>query len=141
MSFVRTGSSTCIAYLDASALVKLAIEEEESETLRRALRAWPRRASSRVAVVEVVRAVRRRKQTAEPLARRVLAHVALVRVDDRVLAAAALLDPLALRALDAIHLASALRLGADLDAFISYDGRQLEAAAALGLPVTSPGIA
>lgn len=86
-----------------------------------------------------MRAVRRRKQTAEPLARRVVAHVALIKVDDRVLKAAAQLDPPTVRSLDAIHLASALRLGDSLTAFVSYDARQLEAAASLGLPVTSPG--
>jgi predicted nucleic acid-binding protein len=43
-----------------------------------------------------------------------------------------------LRALDAIHVASALRLGGALSAFVSYDRRQLEAAAALGLPTASP---
>lgn len=136
MSSGPTGSS--VAYLDASALFKLIVEEEESEALRRALREWPRRASSRIAVVEVVRAVRRRTQTAEPFARRVLAHVALLKVDDRVLMTAALLDPGPLRALDAIHLASALRLGVDLDAFVTYDARQLEAAAVRGLPTASP---
>ena len=134
---MRTGSS--VAYLDSSALIKLAVEEGESATLRRALHAWPRRVSSRIAVVEVMRAVRRRKQTAEPLARRVVAHVALIKVDDRVLKAAAQLDSPTVRSVDAIHLASALRLGDSLTAFVSYDARQLEAAASLGLPVTSPG--
>jgi hypothetical protein len=49
-----------------------------------------------------------------------------------VLFAAALLQPLTLRSLDAIHLAT------DLAVFVSYDERQLEPAAALGLPVASP---
>jgi hypothetical protein len=127
-----------IAYLDSSALVKLVVEEAESQALRRALAAWPRRVSSRIAAVEVLRGVRRRDRSAEPLARSVLAHVALLAVGDRVLMAAARLDPPALRALDAIHLASALRLEAGLTAFVSYDARQLEAAETLGLPVTSP---
>ena len=130
------GSS--IAYLDSSALFKLAVEEEESHALRLALGAWPRRVSSRISVVEVLRGVRRRNRAAEPLARNVLARVALLTVGDRVLMTAARLDPPALRSLDAIHLGSALRLGTDLTAFISYDSRQLEAAVALDLPVTSP---
>jgi predicted nucleic acid-binding protein len=48
------------------------------------------------------------------------------------------LEPVALRALDAMHLATALRLRSQLAAFVSYDPRQLEAAEVLGLPVASP---
>ena len=132
-----TGSS--IAYLDSSALFKLVVEEPESRALRDALLQWPRRASSRIAVVEVLRGVRRRDAGAELLARRVLSNVALIAVGNRVLVVASTLGPPALRSLDAIHLASALRLGADLTAFVSYDARQLEAAAALRLPVSAPG--
>ena len=57
---------------------------------------------------------------------------------DRVLFAAAQLDPVGIGSLDAIHLATALRLGDDLAAFVSYDTRRIEAAEALGLPVASP---
>jgi predicted nucleic acid-binding protein len=53
-------------------------------------------------------------------------------------AAAAFPDP-TLRSLDAIHLATAQRLGADLQAFVTYDKRLLTAAEAYGLPVASPG--
>ena len=133
---MRTRSS--IAYLDSSALVKLAVEEKESEALRLAMRDWPRRGSSRLAVVEVLRGVRRRSPRSEPLARRVLAHTVLFAPSNRLLAAASQLDPPALHALDAIHLASALQLGRELGAFVSYDEQQLEAAAALGLPAVSP---
>jgi hypothetical protein len=127
-----------VAYLESSALVKLAILEEESEALRRALRTWPRRVSSRLAVVEVLRAVRRRDAAREPLARAALSRIALVRVGDRILVAAADLEPASLRSLDAIHLATALRARQRLAAFVSYDQRQLDAAEALGLPVASP---
>jgi predicted nucleic acid-binding protein len=131
-------SASRIAYLDSSAIVKLAIEEEETRPLRIALYQWPRRVSSRLAAVEVFRAVRRCDRAAEPLARRVLARIALMRMGDRVLLAAATLDPPALRSVDAIHLASALSLQGALAAFVSYDERQLEAARALGLPVEWP---
>ena len=46
-----------------------------------------------------------------------------------------------LRTLDAIHLATALVLKPELDAFVVYDRRLAAAAAALGLPVSSPGAA
>jgi predicted nucleic acid-binding protein len=133
---VPTGSE--IAYLDASALVKLAVAEDETGALRTALGGLPRRVSSKVSVVEVMRAVRRRDPSAEPLARRVLEHVSLLAIGDRVLVSAATLVPPDVRALDAIHLASALRLREGLTAFVSYDARQLRAAEALGLPVVSP---
>lgn len=132
---MRTGSD--VAYLDASALIKLAVAEDESPALQRALRAWPRRVTSRIAVVEVLRVVRRRDPKAEPLARRVLTHLSLITVSDRVLATAVALDPPALLSLDAIHVASAVR-ARPLAAFVSYDRKQLEAALALGLPVVSP---
>jgi len=133
---VRTGSR--FAYLDSSALVKLVVDEQESQELRRALEAWPRRVSSRISVVEVLRAVRRRDPPGEHLARQVLTGTRLLAVGDAVLVAAAQLHPPRLRSLDAIHVASALRLGEGLAAFVSYDARQLEAAAAAGLPVVSP---
>jgi predicted nucleic acid-binding protein len=63
--------------------------------------------------------------------------VVLLRSD--VLAAAAELEPTALRTLDAIHLATALSLGGAFDAFVAYDERLLEAAHAYGLGTASPG--
>jgi predicted nucleic acid-binding protein len=133
---VPTGSS--VAYLDSSALVKLVVDEPHGHALKQALADWPRRATSRLAVVEVLRAVRRRDPGAESLAREVLARTALLVVSDRVLVTAVEVGPARLRSLDAIHIASALRIRAALAAFVSYDSRQIEAAAALGLPVVSP---
>jgi predicted nucleic acid-binding protein len=127
-----------VAYLDASALIKLVVAEDESRALQHALRTWRRRVTSRIGVVEVLRVVRRRDPDAEPFARRVLAHVSLLAIGDRVLVAAAALEPRSLRSLDAIHVASAMRVRPILGAFVSYDARQLEAAEALGLPVVSP---
>ena len=57
---------------------------------------------------------------------------------DHVLRVAAQLDPPAVRTIDAIHIATALRVRGMLAAFMSYDRRQLEAAAAVGLPVVTP---
>jgi uncharacterized protein len=133
---VKSGSEA--AYLESSALVKLAIVEDESEALQDALENWPRRVASRLAVVEVLRAVRRRDAPREPLAREVLRRVDLIVMSDGILMSAATFDPVGLRSLDAIHLATALRVRSSLGAFVSYDERQLEAAEALGLPTASP---
>ena len=128
-----------VAYLDSSALVKLALVEQETASLRNAVADWPRRVTSKIAVVEVLRTIRLRDRAAEPLARGILARTGLLDIGDGLLVAAADVQPVAVRALDAIHLATALRIRRSLAAFVSYDARQLEAAAALGLPTASPG--
>ena len=131
-----TGSE--LAYLDASALVKLVLDEPQSDALRKAVRGWPRRATSRIAVVEMIRGVRRADPRLEPRAARALSGVSLLAPTDHVLRVAVRLDPPAVRTLDAIHIATALRLRRALVAFVSYDRRQLDAARAAGLPVVSP---
>jgi predicted nucleic acid-binding protein len=64
--------------------------------------------------------------------------VALREVSARIADQAAALTPASIRSLDAIHLASALELGPELAAFVTYDARLAEAAAAAGLPVVAP---
>jgi predicted nucleic acid-binding protein len=124
-------------YLDSSAVVKLVVPEAESGVLALALRGRAT-VSSAVSRVEVTRAVARRRAPSSRSPADVLAGLTLLVVDDGVLSLAATLGPPTLRTLDAIHLASALQLGSDLDAFITYDTRQATAAAAAGLPVGSP---
>lgn len=63
----------------------------------------------------------------------------LIRLDAQLLDDAGRLGPPALRTLDAIHLQSALLLGDELDALITYDVRQAEAARNAGLVVQAPG--
>ena len=94
--------------------------------------------SSALARVEVVRAVRNHGPDATDRARQVIERLELVRIDDQLLDAAALLPGENLRSLDAIHLAAARRLGSDLTALVSYDDRMLAAARALRIPVASP---
>jgi predicted nucleic acid-binding protein len=128
-----------VAYLDTSAAVKLLMTERESPGLRRWLRARPERASAALLRVEVVRVVRRAGlPRLVPQARKLLAGVQLIRLDDALLERAAELDPADLRSLDSIHLAAAASLGDDLAAVVSYDERLLAAAASLGLPTATP---
>jgi predicted nucleic acid-binding protein len=70
--------------------------------------------------------------------RRVLARCDLVRLNDRVLDRAGEMAPDTLRSLDAIHLATAERLGSDLGGLVTYDDRLAHAARRLGLRVSSP---
>lgn len=125
-------------YLDSSGAAKLVVEEAESGALRTWLRDRPLLASSALLKAELIRAVRRREPTLVTRARELLFRIGLRDIDSDVLEAAATLDPLPLRTLDAIHLATALRIGAELDTLVTYDRRMVEAAKLLGLPVTSP---
>ncbi len=68
-----------------------------------------------------------------------LAGALLVPITRTLLEEAAVLGGPHLRSLDAIHLASALSIREDLEAFVAYDRRLAEAAGAAGLPVVAPG--
>lgn len=125
-------------YLDSSAIVKLAVREPESDALRRYLRARRPRVSSALARTEVMRALLHQGESARKAGRRVLANLDLIRVDNRVLDLADGLSPVELRTLDAIHLATAQRLGADLGRLCTYDDRMRDAAEALGMAVVAP---
>jgi predicted nucleic acid-binding protein len=70
--------------------------------------------------------------------RQVLALCQLVRVNDATLNRAAALLPHELRTLDAIHVATALRLEGELGALVTYDERMADAARGLGIRVVAP---
>lgn len=125
-------------YLDASALVKLAIEEPESKALRAFLRRRRPLVSSALVRTEVIRALLAEGEDGVMRGREVLAGVDLIRLNDRVLNAAGVLRPPDVRSLDAIHLATAQQLGSDLGPVVSYDERMLGAARWLGLKTASP---
>ncbi len=129
-------------YLDTSAIVKLVVAERETDALLAALAPWPDRVSSVLARVELHRALWR-VRAARPIRARaeaVLAALVLVRLDEPVLSRAASFRDPTLRALDAIHLATALSLGDDPDAFITYDTRLAAAARKQRLRVQHPGV-
>ncbi|HEX9721336.1 MAG TPA: type II toxin-antitoxin system VapC family toxin [Ramlibacter sp.] len=126
------------AYVDSSAIVKLAIREPESTALRRYLRRRGPLVSSALARTEVLRALLPAGDEAVARGRSVLQRLDLVRVNDRVLNAAAVLRPPALRSLDAIHLATAQQLGPDLTVLVSYDDRMVTSAKQLGYRIVQP---
>ncbi len=127
-----------LLYLDSSALVKLLVPEAETNALRELLRSWPERVSSVVARIEVQRVARRIGDRAVRRARSVLSRIALVDLDEPVVRVAAALDPVELRTLDAIHLATAISLGGDLGAFCAYDVRLGGAAVSKTIEVLAP---
>lgn len=89
--------------------------------------------------VEAVRACRRWGESPAEAAEASLGDMALIPMDEAVLAVARRVHSETLRSLDAVHLATALSLGADLGAVFSYDDRLSEAVRAAGLRVLAPG--
>lgn len=127
-------------YLDTSALLKLLVIEPESSALRNYLGGHGgRRAASGLVRTELRRAaVRAGGMALLPAAEALLGGLALLRVDDALLDTAGTLGPGVVRSLDAVHLASAVRL-APITALVTYDTRMADAARGLGLPVSAPG--
>lgn len=120
--------------------MKLVVAEAESAALGAAL-SGVRLVSSELTVTELRRAVLRRPPAPLGLADLVLQTLVLLPVDRAVLDRAATLLPVALRSLDAVHLATALSLGSAVDDVLTYDHRMAEAARTAGLAVASPGAA
>lgn len=145
MRSAAIAETVALFYLDASALVKLVRGEAESDALGAYL-ADADLVSSELVLTEVPRAVRRAvaldpdlpldlllERTGEVLDALALAPAGR----DRLAGAGALTEP-ALRALDAIHVATAADLH-PIDAFVTYDERQAAAARLAGLRTMAPG--
>lgn len=125
-------------YADTSALVKLVLEEPEAAALRLYLAEVGPVVTSALTATELVRAVRRVNRDLEAAANAVIDALTLADLEVGILAAAGTLAPPQMRTLDAIHLATALALGDELDALVTYDTRMAAAARAAGLRVEAP---
>jgi uncharacterized protein len=131
-------SDSVVAYLDSSAFVKTVVVEAESRELERYLEQAGRLVSSSLLEAEARRAALRVDPRHLALVERRLLGVSLVAVTTDILVAAGSLKPVGIRSLDAIHLATALSLGGELDCVVTYDERMAAAAASLGLDVRTP---
>jgi len=122
-------------------VVKLVRQEPESTALIEWLHAHPGLplVASALIEVEVPRAPRRHAPQALPGVPSVLTRLYRLEIDATIRATAAAYAEPQLLSLDAIHLATAQLVRADLDAFVTYDERLLSAAADVGLPTASPG--
>jgi predicted nucleic acid-binding protein len=120
--------------------VKLVVAEDHSSTLRRVCDDGELVASSLV-LVEVPRALGRHRPSAgwRESWQDVLEQVRLLNMTRSLLAAAGEMEPAELRALDAIHLASAQRFGRTLTGLLTYDVRLFRAAKSAGVPSVAPG--
>jgi uncharacterized protein len=126
-------------YLDSAAIVKLVHAEAESQALRdwldeRAELGW---VSSVLAEIESFRALVRHAPQAVSRLHLVLDLIDLVDLDAGTRILAQTVRPAAVRSLDAIHLATALRVQ-QLTAFVTYDKRLADAARAADLTVDAP---
>jgi predicted nucleic acid-binding protein len=125
-----------IVYVDSSALVRLATDEPGAEAVAALISEDSEIVTSAVSLVEVRRALARVAPGYDP--DDILDQCIVIALDASVIARAGLLAPASLRSLDAIHVASALMIADDLDAFVTCDQRQASAAVAAGLPVSVP---
>lgn len=130
-------------YLDTSAALKQVRREQHSDALVDYLVSMTDDGiaitSSALLDIELARfAVREGLDHDEHVAP-VLGPVARRQISRRVVADAIAID-VHIRSLDAIHVATAAALGADLVAVITYDKQMVHAANHLGLPVISPGV-
>ena len=126
-------------YVDTSALVKLVVADHETAALREWFASAERDpVAADLCRTELVRATRRVAPDRILQARAVLDSLILIQVTTATFEHAGRLEPTQLRSLDAIHIAVALQLGDDLEAFVTYDERQAEAARANGINVLGP---
>jgi len=126
-------------YLDTSAYLKLVVTAAGTRALRRWLtNAKPQLVASELLRTEALRAARRHSPGALREARRRLAAVTLLSVTSEICDRAVDLDPSILRSLDAIHLATALSLGDELEGIVTYDERLAAAAHVHGVAVLAP---
>lgn len=142
---------TATTYLDASAIVKILLREADAGTARRLWNSAERRTTSVVAYVEVRAAIASARRDGRLTAEMAQARgdefdrrweeLEAVGLDDELLKAAGVVaDREGLRALDAIHLATALHLGISRSVFVTWDRRLAGAAGRLGLAVAPASI-
>ena len=127
-------------YLDTSAAAKLVHAEAESEALVRFLAARTRvpLVSSALLYTELVRAVSRHRPDLVGRAVALVERIMTVPLAHDIVVNAATIGSPALRTLDALHLATAVMVQAELAAFVTYDKRLADAAESVGLAVAAP---
>jgi predicted nucleic acid-binding protein len=128
------------AYVDTSALVKLFKSEPQTNAFRDALTDWPVQVASELIRVEAI-CTARRLGTSEALARAqaTLKPISLIPISPEIIELTTGQHTPPLRAMDAIHLATALTIREDLGTFFAYD-KDLHAAATVhNLNAAAPG--
>jgi predicted nucleic acid-binding protein len=125
-------------YLDTSALGRVLLDEPDAPAIRHELGRFDRHLSSRLLGVELRRLGQREGMLVH--AEELLSGKLLIPIDEEILTSAETLTPSTVATLDAIHLATALRLASEneLDAIMTYDKRLATGAKEHGIAVMSP---
>jgi hypothetical protein len=117
------------AYVDTSALVKLLKAESETEAFRAALVDWPVQVASELIRVEAICTARRLGDVdVLERAQAALERISLIPISAEIIELATEAHSPPLRAMDAIHLATAITVRDDVGAMFVYD-QDLHAAA------------
>lgn len=124
-------------YLDTSAFLKLVVDEEESEAMRSWFADHGPVWSSQLLRTEALHAATRLELEPDTVVE-TLESVSLVLPSPSTFLVAGRLGPSSLRSLDALHLATALEVGDDLEGIVTYDQRMSEGASEASLPVLTP---
>jgi predicted nucleic acid-binding protein len=130
-------------YLDTSAFVKLVRVEDRSAPLRRWIlereEAGDVVASSDLLRTEAIRVARRvDERSLLGVVLGLLDRIAMIQIDASAFQRAGYVGTPRLRSLDALHIAAAQELGADLSGVVAYDEHLIAAAKEAGLPTISP---
>ncbi len=126
-------------YLDTSAAAKLVVDEAESAALAEHLDRLVIdgvRLMSSVLLETELRRLAVREDLPQASVSEILERIDLLEPDRSLYYQAGILPGRRLRSLDALHVAAAVRVEADV--FIAYDERQCQAADSIGLRVLSP---
>lgn len=127
-----------LVYVDTSALGRSLLGEPDKPAIEHTLKAFASRILSSLLRVELRRLGLRRDMLdrVDPL----LAGISLIPLDEQILTAAETLTPSTVATLDAIHLATAIRLSTagELDALMTYDKQLADGAREHGITVLSP---
>ena len=125
-------------YLDSSAILKYVFAEPERPAMVKALTSQA--ISSELARLEVKRAVFRINPRDIELANEELSRINFVSISNQVLTVAeSFTGSVTLATLDAIHVATAITLGHQIEGIITYDKQMISNAAVMGIKVLSPG--
>ena len=123
-------------------MVKLVVREAETAQLIEWLALHPGvpTVTSALGRVELMRtALRDGSPGLHERARDLLDALDVIPLSAAVIDIAESIGPSSLRSLDALHLASATVIRAEMTAFVAYDQRLTAGASALGYPVVAPG--
>jgi uncharacterized protein len=128
-------------YVDSSALLKRYIEEPDSDAAEKLIRSDPSLLTARHTIVEIRRNLARLLSESDAGAARTafaedIRAFSIIELDEITCeTAAGIAEMTGVRALDALHLAAAQRIGGPAIPFLTFDVRQAQAARNLGLTV------